>query len=420
MPISYRQRMKWFHEARFGMFIHWGLYSLLERGEWVMYHERIKRAEYARLADKFNPKKFDPDAWASLARDAGMKYMVLTTRHHDGFCLYDSKASDFTSVKTRAGRDFVAEYVKACRKAGLRVGFYYSLLDWRFPGYFAGPKKDPKSFNAMVEQVHAQVREILTNYGRIDYLFFDGGWLPSVFDQSEPAPADQQHAKFWKAQELCRMIRRLQPAVIINNRTGLAGDLDTPEQHVTASKKGRGWESCMTIGDFSGWGYIRNNPNMKPASQLIQYLVTAAAGEGNYLLNVGPKPDGRVRIEEVTRLREIGKFMKIAGESIYNSERSAAGWNQLGPMTAKGSALYLHMFRYPGKVAVIAGLANRVKSARLLGSKRKLKVEREHDGRVLIKGLPEKPVYEYDTVVALELEDKPRAIKNMFGHRPIR
>ena len=176
----------------------------------------------------------------------------------------------------------------------------------------------------------------------------------------------------------------------------------------------------MTIGDFSGWGYIRNNPNMKPASQLIQYLVTAAAGEGNYLLNVGPKPDGRVRIEEVTRLREIGKFMKIAGESIYNSERSAAGWNQLGPMTAKGSALYLHMFRYPGKVAVIAGLANRVKSARLLGSKRKLKVEREHDGRVLIKGLPEKPVYEYDTVVALELEDKPRAIKNMFGHRPIR
>jgi len=413
MAPSYRERTAWFHRARFGLFIHWGLYSLLERGEWVMHHERIPRGEYAKLADRFNPQKFDPDAWAGLAREAGMKYMVMTTRHHDGFCLFDSGVSDFTSTRTAAGRDFIAEYVKACRRARLKVGFYYSLLDWRFPGYFEGPKKNPESFQAMVKQVHDQVRELLSNYGKIDIMWYDGDWLPPY------RGLDEEPAKLWQSRKLNAMVRKLQPHIILNNRAGLPGDLDTPEQRVTASRAGRAWESCMTMGDSRGWGYVRNNPNFKPAAQLIQNLVMAAAGEGNYLLNIGPKPDGTVRKEELERLRALGKFMKVAGESVYSSERCPLSGGMLGLTTAKGNTAYLHIFRWPGREACIAGVGNQVRSARLLGSKAKLKVARDDDGRVIIKNLPARPPNPYDSVVALRLDGKPRAIRN-WQFRPLK
>lgn len=286
---DYDIRMQWFHQARFGMFIHWGLYAIPARGEWVMYQERIPCEEYAPLAQQFNPERFDADSWVALAQEAGMKYMVLTTRHHDGFCLFDSQVSDFTAPRTAAKRDFVREYVDACRRAGMRIGFYYSLLDWRFPGYFEGPAKNPESFNAMVEQYHAQVRELMTNYGKIDVLWYDGGWIPGI-DRGDIA-------KYWRSAELNAWVRSVQPDILINNRSGIEEDLDTPEQHVTASQPGRGWESCMTIGDSCGWGYIRNNPNRKSVTQLIQHLVEAARGEGNYLLNMGPKADGTIPAE---------------------------------------------------------------------------------------------------------------------------
>ena len=284
MREKYQDRLRWFNEARFGMFIHWGLYSLLGRGEWVMLHERIRAGDYARLAARFNPKNFDPDAWAALAAEAGMKYMVLTTRHHDGFCLFDSEASDFTSVKTAAGQDFVAAYIRACRRAGLKVGIYYSLLDWRFPGYWDF-RKHEESARAMVRQAHDQVRELMCNYGRIDYLFYDGAWVPGL---KMPHGADGKLiatdvAEFWQSRKLNRMVRRLQPRIVINNRSALPEDVDTPEQEVTAGAPGRAWESCMTIGDAFGWGYIRHSPNMKTVPQLLQHLVTAASGEGNYL-----------------------------------------------------------------------------------------------------------------------------------------
>ena len=182
----------------------------------------------------------------------------------------------------------MAEYVKACRKAGLKVGFYYSLLDWRFPGYWE-PDKYPESAEAMVRQAHDQVRELLTQYGKIDVLWYDGGWLRNTFP-----PQIDLMIPFWRSKKLNAMARRLQPHILINNRSGTQEDLDTPEQHVTASAKGRGWESCMTIGDHVGWGYVKNNPNFKTTPQLLQYLVQAASGEGNYLLNIGPKPDGSV------------------------------------------------------------------------------------------------------------------------------
>jgi alpha-L-fucosidase len=369
---SYEDRIKWFHQARFGMFIHWGLYAIPARGEWVMHQEHIPADEYAELAKRFRPSKFDADAWAALAKGAGMKYMVLTTRHHDGFCLFDSQASDFTSAKTAAKRDFVAEYVRACRKAGLKIGFYYSLLDWRFRGYHVGRDKDPASVEAMVKQAHAQVRELLTNYGK--------------------------------------MVRSLQPHILINNRSGLEEDLDTPEQHVTASRPGRGWESCMTIGDSCGWGYIRHNPNMKSVTQLIQHLVTAASGEGNYLLNVGPKADGTIQDEYVERLRAIGKWMKVNGESIHGSQRCPFGGGIIGTTTAKGDTAYLHILRWPGEEACIPRVGNTVKSATVLATGKRAKVHQLPNGRLFLRGLPKAPPDKHDAVIRLRLDGPPRAV----------
>lgn len=399
MVDSYTSRMKWFHEARFGMFIHWGLYSLLERGEWTMFRERIPRGDYAMLADRFNPRKFDADAWAGLAAEAGAKYVVLTTRHHDGFCLFDSRVSDFTSVKTRARRDFVAEYARAARKAGLKVGFYYSLLDWRFPGYWE-PEKHPDSAEAMVRQYHDQVRELLTNYGKIDVLWYDGHWLPWN------PPAGRIPA-FWRSREANAMARKLQPHIIINNRSGVDEDLDTPEQHVTASRPGRGWESCMTMGDECGWGYIRNNPNMKSLPQLLQHLVTAASGEGNFLLNIGPRSDGSVGKKEADRLRAMGAWLKTNGEAIYGSQRCPLHAEMIGLWTAQGKTGYLHVFRWPGEEAVTALVKTRALSARLLGGG-EAKVRQEHNGRLVISGLPKTPPHPAVSVIRVDFESPPQ------------
>lgn len=396
------RRLKWFNEARFGMFIHWGLYSIPARGEWVRYHERIPMAEYDRLADQFRPRSFDPGRWVSLARDAGMCYMVLTTRHHDGFCLFDSQASDFTSTKRAAGRDFVAAYVEACRREGMRIGFYYSLLDWRFGGYIQGEEMTDESRDRMVAQAHAQVRELLTNYGHIDVLWYDGGWLPRRY-------ADWQVAEFWRSAELNAMARSLQPHVIINDRSGLPEDFGTPEQKVVPAEPGRAWETCMTVGDVPTWGYCRHNPNMKPTVQLIQYLVASAAGAGNYLLNCGPQPDGAIRPEEQLRLRQMGDWMRLHGESIYGSERCAFGAGMLGLTTAKGDTAYLHVFRWPGTEACIAGVANTVRRAHILATGLEVGVEQPPNGRLILTGLPEDPPDAWDTVMALELDGPPRA-----------
>ncbi|MDD3725814.1 MAG: alpha-L-fucosidase [Candidatus Ratteibacteria bacterium] len=394
------KRIRWWQEARFGMFVHWGLYSILGRGEWVLLVERIPLKEYAKLADRFiPPKSFSPEQWVKLAKESGMKYIVLTTRHHDGFCLFDSKASNFTSVKTAAKRDFVEEYVDACRKHNIRVGLYYSLLDWRFPGYF-DREKYPESFKDTVEQAHMQVKELMSNYGKIDILWYDGGWLPG---------AEKETPILWRSKELNAMVRKLQPDIIINDRSGLPEDFDTPEQHTTPSK--RPWESCMTIGDSCGWGYIKHNPNMKPTTQLIQNLVSCASNGGNYLLNIGPKPDGSVRREELIRLKEIGKWLLKNGEGIYGTERRPEGFGlwgagMLGMATVKGNRAYLHIFRWPGNTAVITGIKNRVLSAKMLASGKRLKVKKEN-GKVIIKGLPELPPDKYGTVIVLQLDGKP-------------
>ena len=417
--MKYEERMKWWNEARFGMFIHWGLFSILGRDCWVMHDERIPEEEYAQLAKEFNPpKEFNVESWVKLARDAGMKYMVLTTRHHDGFCLFDSEVSDFTSVKTAAKRDFFAEYVEACRKFGMRVGLYYSLLDWRFPGYFRGPEKDPEGFNKMVEQVHAQVRELMSNYGKIDYLFYDGEWIPGVeFNRGLIKQGESlQVAKYWRSKELNRMVRELQPHIIINNRSGLEEDVDTPERYVVSSKEERAWESNMTIGD--GWGYFKYDSNFKSVHLLLQHLVACAGCGGNFLLNVGPKPDGSIQKEFVTRLQEIGRWMRVNGESIYGSERTPAGfgvgalgawWTPSRSVTTKGNTVYLHILRWPGENATFTGIKNAILTARILATGEKVAFKKMNDGKLFLKKLPQNPADPYDTVIALELEGEPEA-----------
>ncbi|MDO8682176.1 MAG: alpha-L-fucosidase [Armatimonadota bacterium] len=405
---SYEERMKWFHQARFGMFIHWGLYSIPARGEWVMYQEQIPAADYAHLAKKFNPKKLDAASWVALAKEAGMKYMVLTTRHHDGFCLFDSQVSDFTSVKTAAKRDIVREYVDAARAGGMKVGFYYSWLDWRFPGYF-DYKGKPESAKALVRQAHDQVKELMTNYGKIDVLWYDGHWVPNL--------EKENIAEFWGAKEMNAMVRKLQPHILINNRSGLAEDLDTPEQHVTASAAGRGWESCMTMGDSCGWGFIANNPNFKTVPQIIQHLVTAAAGEGNFLLNCGPKSDGTIRKEESDRLKAIGEWMAANGESIYGSERTPFRAGIMGICTAKGNNVYLHIFRWPIQgEACIPNIKNKIKKATILQTGQNLEIVKASNNRTYFRGLPKKAPHPYDTVIKLELDGKPEALTPQWGY----
>jgi len=389
------------------MFIHWGVYSLLGRGEWVMYSSRIPKDEYAKLADKFNPKNFDADAWAGLAAEAGMKYMVLTTRHHDGFCLFDSKVSDYTSVKTAAKRDFVAEYVKACRKAGLKVGFYYSLLDWRFPGYWERAKH-VESSKAMAKQYRDQVKELLTNYGKIDVLWYDGGWIVNEVEQYGLKDWTELH-KFWGSKKVNAMARKLQPGIIINNRSGIEEDIDTPEQHVKASKAGRGWETCMTIGD--GWGYVRNNPNCKSTLVLLRHLINAAAGGGNYLLNVGPTPDGRIRREEAVPLRKMGEWLCVNGEAIYGSQRCGLGGAEMGTWTRKGNIGYFHVSRWQGEELPVPLVATRARSAVLLATGQKVKVRHESNGRLVFSGLPKRPPHPDVNVIKVHFAGEPKAIK---------
>jgi alpha-L-fucosidase len=415
---NYLKRIEWFNQARFGIVIHFGLYSLLERGEWVKLVERIPNGEYAELASRFNPQTFDAEAWVMQAKNAGAKYMVLTARHHDGFCLYDSHVSEYTSVKTSARRDFVAEYIQACRKHGLRVGLYYSLLDWRFPGYFF---KDlyPDDFKKMVRQAHDQVRELMTCYGKIDMLWFDGPFIPehspgNWFDPARPFsirhcyPAEKW-AGFWRADELNSMVRALQPDIMINDRSGLPGDFDTPEQYVRASETGRAWESCMTMGDFLGWGYVKNNPSFKTPAQLIQYLVAAASGCGNYLLNIGPKADGTIRDEEIDRLTAIGRWMEVNGKSIYYSEPCPFSAGMLGLATAKGHQAFLHIFHWPGEQACIAGVGQSIESAYILPTRQNLDFSFLPNGRLVLSGLPQDPPDEFDSVIVLNFKNKPEA-----------
>jgi alpha-L-fucosidase len=384
--------MQWWHEARYGMFIHWGAYAVPARGEWVMYREHIPHAEYAAFAKHFDAKRYDPDAWVALAKEAGMRYMVLTTRHHDGYSLFDSQVSDFTAPKTAPKRDLVRQYVEACHRGGMRVGFYYSLLDWRYSAYFSGPQKDPAGWKTLVNYVHAQVRELCSNYGTIDLLWYDGGWPYTAED--------------WRSAELNAMVRQLQPEIIINNRSQTPEDFDTPEQHIKPSEDGRAWEACMTLND--SWGYNAADRNWKTPKQVIQHLVRCSHGGGNFLLNVGPKPDGSIPAASRRILRRVGAWLRRNEGAIYGTEANLFR-SSTGMSTVKGNTLYMNVLRWPGRELAFPGITNAVRSVHLLEGGRAAKFEQKDD-RLLLKGLPRRAPSGLDTVVVIELEGEPQAL----------
>jgi alpha-L-fucosidase len=400
-------KLSWFNNAKFGMFIHWGLYSIPARGEWIMFKENIPKDEYNKLADQFNPEHFDASAWAKLAKKAGAKYMVLTTRHHDGFSLYDSKVNPFNSMQTAAGRDFVAEYVEACRSEGLGVGLYHSIMSWQWPAIITGPNADPEGWKTMVNESHEQVRELMTNYGKIDLLWYDGAVVPGIQDSG-------MIMRFWESEKLNAMVRELQPQILINNRSGSPEDFSTPEQHVSPPEPGRPWEACMTINQ--SWGYNATDKKFKSPNEIIKCLTRCARYGGNLLLNVGPKPDGTVQEECVEILEQTGAWLKDNGEAIYNSERSTYTENEhvAGPVTQIGNKLYFHI-QEPETSIRLDGITA-IKNAEILVSEQKLQVSAKIAGATDITGLNvSDKTGELPIVLAVELEKYPEYSANFLG-----
>ncbi|MEW6355900.1 MAG: alpha-L-fucosidase [Planctomycetota bacterium] len=407
---------RWFPECRFGMFIHWGPYSQYGRGEQVLFREHLAQKKYAETACRWNPRKFDAATWANVAKKGGMKYAVLTTRHHDGFCLWDSKVTDYTTAAQAPKRDFVGEYVEAFRAAGLRVGLYYSLADWRIPAYWEGPEHDPQEWEEFREYIHAQVRELLTNYGQIDVFWFDGAWPHSPRE--------------WKSRELVEMMRSIQPHILINNRLGKPhehelkqqkesadggagagesaelGDFGTPEHHITADPN-RLWESCQ-VTTWRLWGYTIGE-RWRPADLLLDMLIEAAGKGGNLLLNVGPTADGELPSEYVKRMKKIGKWLKVHGEMIYDSEPGdVCEFITYGRQMRRGNNLYLIIRFWDGRdTLTLAGLDTKVRKATLMTTGAELEFEQSPD-YVTVKGLPAKPPTDLFPVIKIKCEDPPK------------
>jgi alpha-L-fucosidase len=384
------RRMRWWHEARFGMFIHFGLYSQHARHEWAMEDEAIPIGEYTPLAQQFNPVPGFARGLAKLAKAAGMKYMVLTTKHHEGFCNFDTKLTDYCASKQGPGRDLVREYVEAARAEGMRVGFYYSLMDWHHPDG-ARCATDEAARKRFVEYTHGLIRELMTNYGKIDVLWYDVSW-----------PLD---AKGWESERMNKMVFELQPDIIVNNRNKLEGDFSTPEQRIVAETGGRAWESCMTLND--SWGFQRADDNWKSSKTIIRNLISCSRDGGNYLLNIGPQPDGSIPQESIRVLTEVGQWMSTNGEAIYKSDLCQPRRSNYASFTRIGNTLYMHVHFWPGQDVAISGLMVKVKSARLQKTAQSLKFTQD-PYRVHITGLPMDAPDTPVTTIVLECDGEPK------------
>lgn len=382
VPAPVQGDTSWFVKDRFGMFIHWGLYSLLGRHEWIKNREAIKDEDYDKYLPYFNPDLYDPRDWARRAREAGMKYFVITTKHHEGFCMFDSKYTDYKASATPCGKDLIRPMVEAFRAEGLKVGFYHSVIDWHHP-HFPIDRLHPmykhmtpeeimeanksRDISIYREYLHNQVRELLTNYGEISYLFFDFSY-PLPDDNGIPGKGKDD----WGSEELVRMIRSLQPKILINDRLNLPldqPDIHTPEQFQPRSwveKDGKPvfWETCQT---FSGsWGYHRDETTWKSPEQLIQMLINTVACGGNLLMNVGPTSRGTFDQRAKDALKVYADWMELHSRSIYNCTMSCYEPPAEGRYTQNGSKLYLHVYAWPFKHLVLPGLAGKVAYAQLL------------------------------------------------------
>lgn len=415
-PARVAERLQWWSEARFGMFIHWGLYAqdgCFWKGkdgktEHMMRHLQIPIAEYEKIATEFNPVKFSADEWARIAKAAGMKYMIITTKHHDGFAMFDSPSNDFNIVKrTPWKRDPIKELAEACRKHGLKFGVYYSLgRDWHDPDVPTSvkadgsrrsntwdfPDEDKKDFSKYFERkVKPQVAELLTQYGPIAVMWFD---TPEKISKGQ-------------SQELVNLIHRLQSDCIVNARVGnRLGDYAVSEQKIPETGDVQPWETCMTLNGH--WGYKKDDEKWKPTEMLVRNLIDITSKGGNFLLNVGPTGEGIIPGPSVERLKEVGDWMRLNGEAIYGTTASPFAKLDWGRCTKKvskeGTTLFLHVFNWPkdGNL-LVPGLKNSVKSASLLASPVRLKTALTADG-VLIS-VPAVAPDKISTTVVLKTDD---------------
>lgn len=401
-PQQKADRMQWWTDARFGLFIHLGLYSLPARHEWVKNYERLTNEQYKKYFEQFNPDMYNPREWAKIAKAAGMKYAVITSKHHEGFCLFDSKFTDYKATNTPIGKDLIKEFVEAFRAEGLKVGFYYSLLDWHHPDYTIDrchPQRvetdaeytalnKGKNMDNYRKYLKDQVRELLTNYGKIDIIFLDFSF---------PSKNGKGHDD-WDSENLLKMVRNLQPGVIINDRLDLMDkeggwDFTTPEQFkprewVTVNGKEVHWETCQT---FSGsWGYYRDETSWKENKQLLVLLIESVSKGGNLLLNVGPTARGVFDYRAQDRLVAMGEWMKYNSHSIYECTQAPAEFkapnNTILTYNPKIKKLYIHLLDYPINTLVLEGFAGKVKYAQFLHDASEIKITESRETAWLTEG----------------------------------
>lgn len=392
-------KLAWFNEARYGLFIHWGPYAVAGRGEWVRNRERISQAEYAeKYARHFTAERYDPAEWAKLAVDAGMGYVVLTTRHHDGYCLWDTKTTDYNAAKLGPERDLVRPFVEAVREAGLKVGFYYSFADWSHADYPDAYARDwPTGWpdeskrRSFVEYTRRQLEELMTGYGTIDMLWYDG-CIPS------PTGGADTNSQVYQ----------WQPDILINERNGGPYDFECSEQTIKPAAAGMSWEACLTLNE--NWGYHAGDDNWKSPRQVAKMLLECAGGGGNLLINAGPRADGTIPGETEKILREVGAWLRRNPGFLANSSRSPFSWNNWGRITTNGNRAYLHLWNAVGPELCLAEIRNRVLSARMLASGAAVTFE-QSDDRLILSGLPSPLPDSVVTTIELELEGTPEPLR---------
>jgi alpha-L-fucosidase len=407
-PENIKNR-EWFENAKFGLFIHWGVYSVLSDGEWVMNNRQIPIEAYEKLPAFFNPTEYNPADWVRIAKEAGMKYITITSKHHDGFAMWDSKVSDYNVVrKTPYGKDVLKMLADECRKEGIKLFFYHSQLDWHHPDYFPRGntganytgRQEKGNWNAYLDYMDSQLKELLTNYGDIAGIWFDGMW-------------DKKDAD-WRLEKTYSLIHQLQPGALVgsnhhvtpyegedfqmfekdlpgHNTTGFS-----PEQTIGTLPK----ETCETINN--SWGFNLKDNKHKSRKDLIQYLVKAAGYGANFLLNVGPMPNGRFQPEHIDRLKEMGEWLKVNGTTIYDTKGGPLTARDWGVTTQKGNSVYVHILNWHDESLVLPAWGKQVKSAVLFKDKSPVKFQQSDFG-INLK-IPKSKFDEVDTIIELQMK----------------
>jgi alpha-L-fucosidase len=400
---------RWFQDAKFGLFIHWGVYSVLGDGEWVMQNRKMKVADYERLPGMFNPTAFDAKQWVALAKAAGIQYITITSKHHDGFAMFDSKLSDWDIVdRTPYKKDPLRALAEECHRQGIKLFFYYSQLDWHHPDYFPRGRTgqetgraDSGDWNKYIDYMDGQLTELLTRYGAIGGIWFDGWW-------------DRKQTADWRLARTYALIHRLQPAALVGSNHHLTPfpgeDFQMFERDLPGKKTAEfnadsvvsqlPLETCDTIN--GAWGFNATDRKWKDPRDLLRTLVRAAGMNANFLLNVGPLPNGQIQPEQAERLRQMGAWLKKYGTSIYGTRGGPVAPRPWGVTTKKGNTVYVHVLDWPDSQLVIPGLGGPVRAARALAGGRAVRYEALKDGSLLLE-IPAAARDDYDTVIAVDL-----------------